>query len=125
MIFVDLERRFTASTVVAIWGTMNFLLAALLVGYILGGFGGHLFEAAIYGGGVLIVFTIALATWLARRRNPSWRGLRTTRRPAVVLLVAVGFALLWLGLPFGIWLPMSSAAPFLAALLLQVYPDSH
>lgn len=119
---MDIERRFTAATVVAIWGTMNLLLTALLIGYVAGGFGGHLVEAAIYGGGVAIVFAISLLAVLAKRRHPRWRGLRSGRRPAVALLLAIGFALIWLGLAFGMWVPMMSAVPFLAAIILQFYP---
>ncbi len=122
---MDMERRFTASVVVAIWGATNAVLAALLLGYILGGFGGRLFTAAMYAGAVAIVFSVASLTWLARRRHPRWRGLRSPRRPVVPPLVAIGFALIWLGLPFGMWLPMLSAVPFTPPLYLQFYPDSH
>lgn len=117
-----MERRFTAATVVAIWGTTNFVLAALLLGFVTGGFGASLFIADLYGGAVAIVFIIALLVWLAKRRHPRWRGLRVARRPAAVLLLAVGLALVWLGLPFGMWVPMLAGPALLAALLLEVYP---
>jgi TRAP-type C4-dicarboxylate transport system permease large subunit len=117
-----MERRFTAATVVAIWGAMNFVLAALLLGFVTGGSGASLFVADLYGGAVALVLLIAAAAWLAKRRRPRWRGLRTARRPAVMLLLAVGFALIWLGLPFGMWVSMVAAAPLLAALLIEVYP---
>ena len=36
-----------------------------------------------------------------------------------MLLAATG-ALLWLGLPFGIWVPMLAVVPFTAAVLMEV-----
>jgi hypothetical protein len=120
---MDAEHRFTAATVVAIWGAMNLVLTLLLIGFIAGGFGGHLFTAAIYGGAVVIVFTVAALVVLARRRHPRWRGLRVARRPAAVLLLAVGFTLLWFGLAFGGWVPMIAGPVFIAALGLEFYPS--
>lgn len=119
---MSIESRFTSAFVVAFWGVTNFVVAALLLGFIVGGFGGFLFEAELSGGAVAIIFTISLLVVLARRRHPRWRGLRSARRPAVALLFAVGFMLMWFGLAFGMWVPMLAGAPFLAAIVLQFYP---
>jgi Flp pilus assembly protein TadB len=63
-----------------------------------------------------------VAVWLARRRDrqPLARGLRLPSRPAAALLLAVGVALVWLGLPFGAWLPMVAVVPLVAALAMEI-----
>lgn len=35
-------------------------------------------------------------------------------------LLAAGAALIWLGLPFGAWLPMMAAVPLAAALVMEI-----
>jgi hypothetical protein len=41
-------------------------------------------------------------------------------RPAAALLLAAGVVLIWLGLPFGAWLPMTAVAPLVAALAMEI-----
>jgi hypothetical protein len=36
------------------------------------------------------------------------------------VLLAAGVALIWLGLPFGAWLPMVAIAPLTAALMMEI-----
>ena len=69
-----------------------------------------------------LVFLLALLVLLAscRRLLPVERGYRLPRWPAVAVLLAVTGALLWLGLPFGIWVPMLAAVPFTAAVVIEV-----
>jgi uncharacterized protein (TIGR03382 family) len=108
--------------VVALWAAMNALMAAMLAGFVGAGLGGSMFVAEVYGGSSALVFLLALLVLLARRRRlqPAERGYRLPRRPAVAVLLAVTGALLWLGLPFGIWVPMLAAVPFTAAVLMEV-----
>jgi hypothetical protein len=117
-----MERLFSAPVVVAIWGGLNVLMVGLLIGFVASGFGGSMVVAEIYGSSAGLVFLVALLTWLARRRRPRAlaRGLVVPPRPATMLMLAVAFALLWLGLPFGEWVPMLAAGPLVAAVLMEV-----
>jgi hypothetical protein len=60
---------------------------------------------------------IAVLVWLGRRRKA---GLRFPARPGAAALLAVGVALIWLGLPFGAWIQFLAALPLLAALMLEI-----
>lgn len=113
------ERRFSATAVVVIWGIANLLLAAVLAGFTVAKSTGML-VVGLYAAAVGLVFLIALLTWLVRRRRPLGRGLSVPARPAAALLLAVGVALIWLGLPFGAWLPMVAVMPLTAALMLEI-----
>jgi len=117
-----MERRFTAAFVVALWGVFNLVMAGLLAGFIASGYGATMFEVWVYGAASGLVLLIALGVWLARRRlrTPLARGLRAPARPASVVLFALGAALIWLGLPFGYWLPILAAVPLGAALIMEV-----
>jgi hypothetical protein len=108
--------------VVALWAAMNALMAAMLAGFVGAGLGGSMFVAEVYGGSSGLIFLLAMLVLLTRRRRlqPAERGYRLPRRPAVAVLLAVTGALLWLGLPFGIWVPMLAAVPFTAAVLMEV-----
>jgi hypothetical protein len=111
----------SALAVVVLWAAMNALMAAMLAGFVAAGLGGSMFVAEVYGGSSALVFLLALLVSQARRRRlrPVERGYRQPRRPAVAVLLAVTGALLWLGLPFGIWVPILAAVPFTAAVLLE------
>lgn len=115
------ERRFSAPVVVAIWGIANTVLVAVLVGFTAARSGPGL-DIVLYAASASLVFALALLAWLARRRDrePLGRGLRIPARPAAALLLAVGVALIWLGLPFGGWLPMAAVAPLTAALIMEI-----
>ena len=118
-----MERLFSAPVVVAIWGGMNALMVALLIGFVAAGFGPGLIGVEIYASSAGLVFLIALLTWLARRRRRQGlsRGLAVPPRPATMLMLAVAFALLWLGLPFGKWVPMIAALPLITAGFMELY----
>ena len=77
--------------------------------------------AEVYGGSAALVFLLALLVLLARPRRlrPVERGYRLPRLAVAVLLTVTG-ALLWLGLPFGIRVPMLATVPFTAAVLMEV-----
>jgi hypothetical protein len=108
--------------VVALWAAMNTVMAVMLAGFVAAGLGGSMFVAEVYGGSSALVFLLALLVVLARRRRvqPVERGYRIPRRPATAVLLAVTGSLLWLGLPFGIWLPIMAAVLFTAAVLMEV-----
>jgi hypothetical protein len=116
-----MERRLSAATVVAIWGIANTVLVAVLIGFIAARSGSGL-DIVLYCASAALVFALALLTWLAWRRHPAplALGLRVPHRPAAVLLLAVGVALIWLGLPFGGWLALSAIVPLTAALMLEI-----
>lgn len=117
-----MERLFSAPVVVAIWGLMNALMAALLLGFVSAGLGGSMVVVEIYGAAAALVFLLAVLVWLARRRRREAmeRGLRLPPRPASALMLALAFALLWLGLPFGMWLPILAFLPFSAAVMMEI-----
>jgi hypothetical protein len=116
-----MERLFSAPVVVLIWGLMNVVAVALLAGFLVSGFTGDHVELYIYIGSALLVFLLALLAWLARRRRREGlaRGLVVPRRPASALMLALAFMLLWLGLAFGIWVPILAAFPLGAAVLME------
>jgi hypothetical protein len=115
------ERRFSAPVVVAIWGIANAALIAVLIGFVAARSGPGL-DIALYCASAALVFALALLAWLARRRDrePFERGLRVPARPAAAVLLAAGVALIWLGLPFGAWLPMAAVVPLTAALIMEI-----
>jgi hypothetical protein len=41
-------------------------------------------------------------------------------RPAAALLLAAAVVLIWLGLPFEAWLPMTAVVPLTAALIMEI-----
>jgi hypothetical protein len=118
-----MERLFSAPAVVAIWGLMNVVALALLAGFLGAGFLGDMVELYIYIGSALLVLLLALFAWLARRRRRDGlsRGLTVPPRPASALMLALAFTLVWLGLPFGMWVPMLAALPLGAAALMELY----
>ena len=118
-----MERLFSAPVVVAIWGGLNTLMVGLLIGFVASGFGPGLVAVEIYASAAGLVFLIALLTWLARRRRPRAlaRGLVVPPRPATMLMLAVAFALLWLGLPFGKWVPIIATLPLAIAAFMELY----
>ncbi len=117
-----MERRFSAAFVVALWGVFNAVMAALLAGFIAAGYGATMFEVWVYGSASGLVLLIALGIWWARRRlsTPLARGLRIPARPASVVLFALAVMLVWLGLPFGIWLPILAVVPLGAAIMMEI-----
>jgi hypothetical protein len=118
-----MERLFSAPAVVAIWGLMNVVALALLAGFLGAGFLGDMVELYIYIGSALLVLLLALLAWRARRRQRDGlaRGLTVPPRPASALMLALAFTLVWLGLPFGMWVPMLAALPLGAAALMELY----
>lgn len=114
-----MERRFSPAAVVVIWGIANLLLAAVLAGFTVAKSVG-LLVIDLYCASAALVFGVAVLVWLVRRRRPLARGLRVPARPAAALLLAVGVALIWLGLPFGAWLPIIAVMPLTAALILEL-----
>ena len=116
-----MERRLSAAAVVAIWGIFNVALIAVLIGFTAARSGPGL-DIVLYCASATLVFALALLAWLARRRHgePLGRGLRVPARPAAAVLLAAGIALIWLGLPFGAWLPMAAVAPLTAALIMEI-----
>ncbi len=114
-----MERRFSPAVVLVIWGIMNLVLAAVLAGFTVAKSAG-LLVIDIYCASAALVFGLAVLVWLVRRRRPLARGLRVPAHPAAALLLAVGVALIWLGLPFGAWLPMTAVVPLAAALILEL-----
>jgi hypothetical protein len=113
------ERRLSPAAVVLLWGLANLALAAVLIGFALAT-SASLLNIGLYCGSAALVFILAAVVWLTRRREPLAHGLRLPARPAAALLLAVGVALIWLGLPFGAWLPMIAAVPLAAALILEL-----
>jgi hypothetical protein len=118
-----MERLFTGPVVVAIWGLMNAVAVALLAGFLAAGFLGDTVELYIYIGSALLVFLLALLAWIAwrRRRQVLARGLTVPPRPGTMLMLALAFTLLWLGLAFGMWVPILAAFPLGAAALMEFY----
>jgi hypothetical protein len=114
-----MERRLSPAAVVVIWGIANVVLAAVLAGFTVAKSAG-LLVIDLYCASAAIVFGVAVLVWLARRRRPLARGLRVPARPAAALLLAVGVALIWLGLAFGAWLPIIAVVPLAAALILEL-----
>lgn len=111
----------SAPAVVAAWAAMNALMATMLAGFVAAGLGGSMFVAEVYGGSATLVFLLAVTVMLARRRRSRpGRGYRLPGRPAAVALLAVTGALLWLGLPFGLWVMIMAAVPFTAALVMEI-----
>jgi hypothetical protein len=116
-----LEKLFTAPVVVVFWGLLNVVALAVLAGFHAAGFGGHLVEVYIYIGSALLVLLLAALVWRARRRRPEGLsgGLAVPRRPASALLLALAFMMLWLGLAFGVWLPILAVVPLVVAGLME------
>ncbi len=117
-----MERWVSAAAVVAAWGALNALLAGLLAGFTAAGLDGGagpggVLGFAIYAAASALVFVIALLVWLGRRRAAS---LRIPARPGAAACLAVGVALIWLGLAFGTWIALLAAFPLLAALMLEI-----
>jgi hypothetical protein len=115
------ERHFSAPAVVAVWGIANAALIAVLIGFVAVRSGPGL-DIVLYCASAALVFALALLAWLVRRRGrePLGRGLRVPARPAATVLLAAGVALIWLGLPFGAWLPMVAIAPLTAAFVMEI-----
>ncbi len=116
-----MEKLFSAPFVVAFWGLLNVVALVVLAGFLAGRSGGHLVELYIYIGSALLVLLLAALTWRARRRRPEGlsRGLAVPRRPASALLLALAFMMLWLGLAFGVWLPILAVVPLIVAGLME------
>lgn len=121
-----MERWFSGTSVVLIWGAFNTVLASILAGFTASGTvggAGHAGALAfgIYGTSTTLVFLIALAIWVGRRGS---LGLQVPPRPATALLLAVAVAIAWTGLPLGPWATYMAAVPALAALVMEFYPRS-
>jgi hypothetical protein len=119
-----MERLLTGTSVVLIWGAFNTVLAAVLAGFTASGTVGGAgpagaLEFGIYAVSATLVFLIALAVWIGRRRL---RGLNVPPRPGAALLLALGVAMAWAGLALGAWTAYLAAVPLLAALVLEFYP---
>jgi hypothetical protein len=117
-----MERWLSAPAVVAVWGALNTLLAGLLAGFTAAGVdggpgSGGALGFAVYAAVSALVFVVALLVWLGRRRRA---GLSVPARPGAAALLAVGVAMVWLGLPFGAWIQFLAALPLLAALMLEI-----
>lgn len=101
--------------VVAIWGVLLGVLAAVSAG-----FGNNvlvLSVASSAAGGVLLLAGLVWLDWRLRRRR---RCLRQPTRVGGVISFAVAAMLAWLGLAFGEWLLIIAGAPLLAAVGLEV-----
>jgi hypothetical protein len=111
--------RLTGWGVVALWGAFNAVLAAVLAGFILAGYGDSPYDLETYSSSVGLIFLVAAAVWLGRRHRPWERGWRQPAGAASVVLFAIAAMLAWLGLAFGIWVTTTAAFPLLLALLLE------
>jgi hypothetical protein len=119
-----MERWFTGTSVVLIWGGFNTVLAAVLAGFTASGTVGGAGPAGalafvIYAASTTLVFLIGLGVWAGRRRQ---RGLNVPPRPGAALLLAAGVALAWTGLAVGAWAAYLAAGLLLAALVFEFYP---
>ena len=119
-----MERWMSGWSAVIIWGAFNTVLVLILAGFTASGFIGGagtsgILEFSLYVVSVAAIFLIGLLVWLGKRRI---RGLRVPPRPAASLLLALGIALICVGLAYGWWVAMLGAAPILAALVLELYP---
>lgn len=119
-----MERLFTGTSVVLIWGALNAVLAAVLAGFTASGTVGGAGPAGavafvIYGASTTLVFLIALGVWAGRRRR---RDLSEPPRPGAALLLATGVAMAWIGLAIGEWVAYVAAAVLLIALIFEFYP---
>jgi hypothetical protein len=96
--------------VVAIWGVLLGVLAAVSAG-----FGSNTLVLAVAGsaaGGVLLLAGVVWLHWRLRRRG---RCLRQPTRAGGVILFAVAVMLAWLAFAFGGWLLLIAGVPLLAA----------
>ena len=119
-----MERWFSGTSVVLIWGAFNTILASILAGFTASGTVGGAGPAgalafSIYGTSTTLIFLIALAVWAGRRRQ---RGLNVPPRPVAALLLATAVAMAWTGLALGAWVAYMAVAPALAALVAEFYP---
>lgn len=119
-----MERWFSGTSVVLIWGAFNTILAAILAGFTASGTVGGAGPAGalafgIYASSTTLIFLIGLTVWSGRRRVP---GRRVPPRPAAALLLAVAVAMAWTSLAVGPWAAYLAAGPLLAALVLELYP---
>lgn len=119
-----MERHFSGTSVVLIWGAFNAVLAAVLAGFTasatVGGAGpAGALAFVIYAASTTLVFLVALAVWAGRRRR---RGLREPPRPGATLLLSAGVAIAWAGLAIGAWTLYLAAAVVLAAVVFEFYP---
>lgn len=122
-----MERLFTGTSVVLIWGSFNTILASILAGFTASGTVGGAgpagaLEFSIYAVGATLVFLIGLLVWLGRRRR---RGLSVPPRPGTALLLATAVAMAWTGLALGPWTAYLAAAPAVAALVMEFYPRTN
>jgi hypothetical protein len=119
-----MERLFTGTSVVLIWGAFNTVLASILAGFTASGTVGGAGPAgalafAIYACSTTLVFMVGIGVWAGRRRQ---RGLSAPPRPGAALLLALGVAMAWTGLALGAWVAYLAVAPVLAALVFEFYP---
>jgi len=118
-----MERLFTGTSVVFIWGAYDAFLVAVLANFTSprltdgsGSSGGLAFD--IYAASTTIVFIAALAVWVGRRRARE----RSPRRAVSALLLAVGMTMAGVGLAVGAWAAYLAAAVVMAALAFEFYP---
>jgi hypothetical protein len=119
-----MERLFTGTSVVLIWGAFNTVLASILAGFTASGTVGGAGPAGalafvIYACSTTLVFLIGIGVWAGRRNQ---RGLNVPPRPGAALLLALGVAMAWTGLALGAWVAYMATAPVLAALIFEFYP---
>ncbi len=119
-----MERWFSGTSVVLIWGAFNAILASVLAGFTASGTVGGAGPAgalgfAVYAASTTLVFLIALGVWAGRRRRGA---LNEPPRPGAALLLATGVAMAWAGLAVGEWAAYLAAAVVLAALVFEFYP---
>lgn len=117
-----MDRWLSGAGVVAVWGAFNTVLAAVLAGFTaasLDGGAGHsgALPFIIYAAASAFIFVVALLVLAGKR---PFRGLREPARPAAAVFLAIGVAVIWLGLAFGLWILLLAPAPLLAALMLEI-----
>lgn len=117
-----MDRWLSGAGVVAVWGALNTVLAAVLAGFTAAGLDGGagrggVLAFIIYAAASALIFVVALLVFAGKR---PFRGLREPARPAAAVFLAIGVALIWLGLAFGLWLVIIAAPPLLVALMLEI-----
>lgn len=119
-----MERLLTGTTVVLLWGAFNTMLSSILAGFTASGFDGTAgspgaLAYSLYAVSTSLVFVIAFAVWLGKRRHA---GLRVPPRPGAAILLALAVGMSWLGLALGFWVTVIAAVPLVAAIVMETYP---
>lgn len=124
-----MERLFTGTTVVLVWGAFNAMLAAILGGFTAAGLVGGAGRAGIlafslYAASTTLVFLIALAVWGVRRRRAASAARPLPPRPLAALLLALAVAMSWVGLAVGPWIAITAIGPLIAAITAETWQRS-